>query len=70
MIIQEKGELHGIRFLVNYDTDDDDGTVVAVQEERNAGLITWREAGYCLDLVNRARARWRKMLQEGNKENA
>lgn len=65
MIIQQRGELNGIRFLINYDTEDDDGICEAIQEEQTAGLITWREAGYCLELVYRARVKFRKMLKSG-----
>lgn len=64
MIIQERGERQGIHFLINYDTEDDDGIVDAIQEERNCGLISWAEAGYCLELVHRARVRYRKLLRK------
>lgn len=68
MIIQECGERNGIKFCINYDTNDDESIVEAIQEEKACGLISWAEAGYCLELVYRARVRFRRMLRNGSHE--
>jgi len=66
VIIQQLGELNGIRFCLNYDTSDDDGCVDEIQAERDSGQITWREAGFLLHLLFKARCEFRKRLREAS----
>lgn len=64
MHIQKLGELNGIRFCLNYDSSDDDGCVDEIQAERDSGQISWREAGYLLHLLFRARCDFRRIVRE------